>query len=245
MKALLICCAFNEGLKLERTALSIANALKKRNPSAMPVDVLIVDDCSNDGIPEKVCSAYGFKSLRNETRSHVGASILRAYTYGLENQYGILMTIAGNSKDNPEEMDLLINPIVNDKADFVQGSRYLPGGKFGQMPLYRQLATRYLHPLLFNFVTGKKMTDTTNGFRAIRSSLLQDKRINLHQDWLQAYELEPYLLYQTAKLGYRLTEVPVTKIYPEKKLGYSKIPPLKGWWQLIKPLVLLSLGIKK
>lgn len=245
MKALLISCAFNEGIKLERTARSLADALQKRRQAGVPVDVLIVDDGSEDAVPEKICREYGFKLLRNDPRRGVGASILRAYLYGLENHYDILITLAGNSKDSPGEMDLLIEPIVRDEADFVQGSRYLPGGRFGQMPLYRQIGTRYIHPWLFNLVTGKKMTDTTNGFRALRTSLLLDKRINLDQDWLRAYELEPYLLYQTAKLGYRLTEAPVTKIYPDKRLGYSKIPPFKGWWQLMKPFVLLSLGIRK
>ena len=63
-------------------------------------------------------------------------------------------------------------------------------------PLYRQLATRYVHPLLFSLIVWRRFTDTTNGFRAIRLSALDDRRIDLDQPWLDQYELEPYLFYK-------------------------------------------------
>ena len=63
----------------------------------------------------------------------------------------------------------------------MQGSRYLPGGDFGDMPFYRQVATRYVHPLLFSLLMRRRFTDTTNGFRAIRLSILRDPRIDLSQ----------------------------------------------------------------
>ena len=112
------------------------------------------------------------------------------------------------------------------------------------MPAYRKVATR-LHPQLMSLVAGGRVTDSTNGFRAFRLSLLDDQRINIDQDWLNAYELEPYLLFKAVKLGYKFTEVPVTKIYPSKKLGYTKMRPFIGWWSILRPLVYLGLGIKK
>ena len=60
----------------------------------------------------------------------------------------------------------------------MQGSRYLPGGDFGNMPLYRQIATRWVHPLLFSLVVRRRYTDTTNGFRAIRLSMLCARAMN-------------------------------------------------------------------
>jgi dolichol-phosphate mannosyltransferase len=39
--------------------------------------------------------------------------------------------------------------------------------------------------------------------------------------------------------------VPVTKIYPPKELGYTKMKPITGWWSILRPLVFLGLGIKK
>jgi dolichol-phosphate mannosyltransferase len=112
------------------------------------------------------------------------------------------------------------------------------------MPLYRRLATR-LHPALFNLISGAHMTDTTNGFRAASKKLLGDPELNLDQRWLDEYELEVYLLYKARKLGYKVVEAPVTKTYPSKDLGQTKMKPIVGWWSILRPLVLLGLRIKK
>jgi dolichol-phosphate mannosyltransferase len=127
----------------------------------------------------------------------------------------------------------------------VQGSRFLkPDANFGPMPLYRKLATR-VHPLLFSVVARKRVTESTNGFRALRTSMLKDPRIALDQSWLDEYELEPYLLFKAIRLGYGFAEVPVTKIYPPKKQGQTKMKPITGWWSMLRPLVFLGLGLKE
>jgi dolichol-phosphate mannosyltransferase len=138
----------------------------------------------------------------------------------------------------------LVKPIVEEGFDFVQGSRYLPGGDFGNMPFYRQIATRFVHPWLFSLVARRRVTDSTNGFRAIRLSMLDDSAIDIDQEWLDKYELEPYLMFKAIRLGYRFKEVPVTKIYPPKELGYTKMKPFSGWWSILRPLFFLGLGIK-
>ena len=89
------------------------------------------------------------------------------------------------------------------------------------------------------------MTDTTNGYRALRLEVLNDNRVNLDQDWLDKYELEPYLLYTLIRLGYGVREAPVTKIYPMRALGYTKMKPITGWWSILRPILLLGFGIKK
>ncbi|MCK5579787.1 MAG: hypothetical protein KAJ18_00785, partial [Candidatus Omnitrophica bacterium] len=114
----------------------------------------------------------------------------------------------------------------------------------GDMPMYRKMATR-THAFLLSLIAKKKITDSTNGFRAIRLSIFQDKHIDIEQAWLDKYELEPYLLFKIIKLGYRFEEAKVTKIYPDKKLGYTKMKPIVGWWSILKPIVYLGLGIKK
>jgi len=53
------------------------------------------------------------------------------------------------------------------------------------------------------------------------------------------------LLYQAIKLGYRHCEVPVTKIYPRHARGYTKMRPIIGWWSILRPIVLLGLGLRK
>lgn len=205
--------------------------------------VWLVDDASTDDT-YKQAQQRQVRVLRHEKRMGVGRAIRTALETAVAEGFDILVVIAGNNKDAPEQIGRLIKPIIEDGADLVQGSRYLPGGDFGAMPLYRQLATRFVHPLLFSLFSGQRMTDTTNGFRAIRLSILEDPLLRWQEPWLEQYELEPYLLYQSICLGYRVIEVPVTKIYPPKELGITKMKPIVGWWSILKPLFYLRLGLR-
>lgn len=207
-------------------------------------ELMILDDASTDRTAE-IAREMGVKVFTQKRHQGVGAAIRTAIRYARENGFGILVILAGNDKDRPDEIGRLVDPIQAGECDFVQGSRYLRGGQFGNMPVYRTLSTRWLHPFLFSMAAGRRITDSTNGFRAIRLSVLEDKRIDLDQDWLNEYELEPYLFYKLIRLGYRVREVPVTKIYPPKQLGYTKMRPITGWWSILRPIFLLGFGIKK
>jgi len=204
----------------------------------------VVDDASTDGTPE-VARSKGALVLSHERRSGAGAAIRTAIRHARAHGFDVLVILAGNDKDRPPEIERLLAAVADEGCDFVQGSRYLPGGDFGEMPAYRQAATRFVHPLLFSLIVRRRFTDTTNGFRAIRLAALDDERIDIDQAWLDKYELEPYLFFKMVTLGYRVKEVPVTKIYPPKELGYTKMKPITGWWSILRPLVLLGLKIKR
>ncbi len=228
--------AYNEGEKIRRTL--------ARHPQPRPYDLLVMDDGSTDASLDSLPS-NGLRVLRNVGKRGVGSAMKRIFEYALEHDYDILVIQAGNDKDDPGEIPRLLEPILSGEADFVQGSRFLPGGGYSNTPAYRVAATRYLHPLLFSASVGKRVTETTNGFRAFRTALLRDPRVNWRQDWLDRYELEPYLLFQAIRLGYRHREVPVHKIYPPRAEGYTKMPPLVGWWSILRPIFLLGLGLRK
>ena len=216
----------------------------RRVPRHVVDEVLVVDDGSDDSSAD-VARSLGATVLPMGRVVGVGAAIRAGYDYALEKSYDVAVVMAGNNKDSPEEISALLAPIADNRADFVQGSRYLKAGAdFGPMPLYRKLATR-LHPLLFSLVAGRRVTDSTNGFRAIGLRVLADSRLNLSQSWLDQYELEPYLYLQVIRLGYRTTEVPVTKIYPPKSLGQTKMPAVTGWWSMLRPLFYVGLGLKR
>jgi len=238
MKALVIIPAVNENVKLE-SALKRIKSYLDTGEAAMQIDVLVVDDGSTEPLPDVLLNEFGYRKLRNETTKGVGYAIREAYKLGLEQGYDVLMTMAGNDKDEPQEFNRLLNPIVKDEADFVQGSRYLPGGNYGNLPFYRYFATKYMHPILFSLISGQRITDSTNGFRAVRREIFTDGKIDLDQGWLDHYELEPYLFCQSIRKKYRVIEVPVSKIYPAHKLGYSKMRPFVDWWSILRPLFYL------
>jgi dolichol-phosphate mannosyltransferase len=206
-----------------------------------------VDDASDDGTSAMIQSyaPRGVKTLRHLVRSGVGSAIRTAIEYACGEKYDVLVIMAGNDKDNPNEIPVLLSSIEKDGFDFVQGSRYInKNGTGGDMPLYRKFATR-LHPFLMSLVTFRRLTDTTNGFRAFRLSIFDNKNININQAWLNQYELEPYLLFKAIMLKFRFTEAPVTKIYPPKQLGYTKMKPFSGWWSILKPIFYLGLRIRR
>jgi dolichol-phosphate mannosyltransferase len=213
----------------------------RRAPREIVDEVLVVDDGSKDRSRE-VARAGGATVLAMGATIGVGAALRAGFLWARRRRFDLIVVCAGNNKDAPEEIPRLLDPIV-DGADFVQGSRFLSGGRTGGMPLYRQVATR-LHPLLFSLTSGRWVSESTNGFRAFRSALLDDPRIRLDQSWLDAYELEPYLYWKAIRLGYRAAEVPVTKIYPPKAIGYTKMKPITGWWSMLRPLLLLGLRLR-
>jgi len=80
----------------------------------------------------------------------------------------------------------------------------------------------------------------------IISKIFDDKRVNIHQDWLNNYELEYYIHYKALTLGYMSIEVQFSKTYAfRNKGGYSHISPFKDWWQIVGPLFYFEFGIRK
>lgn len=206
--------------------------------------VLVVDDGSTDG-SATVARDKGAEVIELGRTLGVGAALRTGFEYAVANGFDVVVVMAGNNKDSPEEIPLLLTKVVEDGADLVQGSRWLGDGEdFGHMPAYRKVATR-LHPFLFNLISPVKLTDTTNGFRAVTTRLLSDLAEDLKQPWLDEYELEVYLLYKAAKQGYAIGEVGVTKRYPPKSLGQTKMKPITGWWSILRPLVLLGFRLKR
>lgn len=227
---------FNEERKI--------GSVLERVPGDIVDEMVVVDDGSTDGSAE-LARSRGATVISMGATVGVGAALRRGFQHAVAQGHDIVVVMAGNNKDAPEEIPRLLGPIASGDADLVQGSRWLSANRdFGPMPVYRKLATR-LHPRLFSAVAGHHFTDSTNGFRAVSAKVLSDPGLHLDQTWLDQYELEPYLLYKAVKLGYRVTEVPVTKVYPAKTLGQTKMKPITGWWSILRPIVLLGLRLKR
>ena len=83
-----------------------------------------------------------------------------------------------------------------------------------------------VHDLL-SVVSGRRHTDTTNGFRGYSAKLLHDEQVAPFRDVFQTYELHYHLAVESSRNGYKVTETPVTRTYPKGKTP-TKISPLKG-----------------
>ena len=232
-----------------REARKVGNVISRFEPGSVD-EVCLVVDKPDDRILEEIQNAVrdvrvSVTILQNQERKGIGHAIRQGYRYALRNGFKLIVVMAGNGKDDPREIPRVVEPILNEGYDYVQGSRFLPGGRKVRNPFLRGIFTR-LFPFFWTWVIGIRCTDVTNGFRAYRASILQDPKIDVWQDWLDGYELEYYLHYKALTLGYRFTERPVSKIYPrERRGGYTKISPLRDWWQIVGPLVLLRLGARK
>jgi dolichol-phosphate mannosyltransferase len=149
-------------------------------------------------------------------------------------------------------MSVLFKPILNDKADYVQGSRYLPGGRRDHTPFFRLIMVK-VYSLFVSLITWHWCTDALEGVRAYKLSIFDDANINIWQDWLDTYEYETYVHYKVLTSNYRVMEVPISKIYPHDKKtllnpggkSYSFIRPFVDWWLIMRPLFYLRLGLKK
>jgi dolichol-phosphate mannosyltransferase len=236
LKVVALAAAWNEEAKIGEVV--------RRTPKPLVDELVVLDDGSTDRTAE-ISRSLGATVISLGATIGVGAALRAGYKYAVEHGYDVAVVMAGNNKDAPEEIPLLLEPIAEGRADFVQGSRFLNRkANFGPMPYYRRLATR-VHPLIFSVVARRYVTESTNGFRATTRRVLTDPRINLDQSWLDEYELEPYLYLRTIQLGYKTAEAAVTKIYPPKKLGQTKMKPITGWWSILRPLFYVGLGIRK
>ena len=234
-RILCIAAAWNEGERIRKVVQSV--------PRDVVETMMVIDDGSTDDTAAHA-EAAGALVLRQPQNRGVGAALRRGFDYGLEHGYDIVAAVHGGGKTPGEQLPALLDPIIRGEADFTQGSRNIPGGSASGMPLGRRLGTRG-YTMLFSLLCRHWVSDAScSGIRAVSTRLLRDPRMKLHQDWLDRYELEPYMLFQALHLGYRVREVPVLVTYPQDGRAYTKMRAVVDWWRIFRPAVFLALHVR-
>jgi dolichol-phosphate mannosyltransferase len=206
-------------------------------------EAIVVDDGSTDGTGDEARAHGAAVVLRHDVRGGVGAAIRDGWEAALERRRPYLALLSGDDQHEPSELVTALDRLLATNVDYVQGSRWITGGRVEGPARGRIFATR-VYSLVFSVLVLRRVTDATNGFRIFRSELLTHPAIDLHQPWLTSYDLEPYVLFKAIRLGYRVIEHPVTVRYHVRE-DYTKMRGLRDWWRLLRPALLLRAGLKR
>jgi glycosyltransferase involved in cell wall biosynthesis len=222
----------------------ILRQLQGMRQFALPLDIVLVDGGSRDGSmePRRLREELGVHALLRKTGpGKLSAQLRVGMAWCLESGYDGIITIDGNGKDDFRAIPRFAEKL-RDGFDFVQGSRYLPGGIAENTPLDRELGVRFLHAPLISVGAGFRYTDTTNGFRAFSRRLLTDARVRPFRAVFDTYNLHYYLSVRAPRLGFVVCEVPVTRQYPRSGPVPSKIGGLSGKFSILRQTVLAACG---
>lgn len=220
MKVVIVVPTYNERPNLG----PLLDALQEQFAS-MPheMHILVVDDNSPDGTAEVVHEAsrrWDNVHLLTGKKSGLGVAYVRGLRYAIEQlQADAVVQMDADLSHNPADVPRLV-AAIDEGADFVIGSRYVKGGHAPEdwglvrrgMSLTANWGARIIAPLY-------RVHDCTNGFRAIRGSLL--KRMDLTDAPPRGYVILAYLIYQAISLDARIEEVPVT--FSNRASGTSKL----------------------
>ena len=198
------------------------SSIVRRVRAAVPAaHLLVADDASPDGTGRIADQLAGQDDqvhvLHRPGKLGLGAAYLDAFRWGLEHGFDVLVEMDADGSHQPEQLPRLLAGI-EDGADVVLGSRWIPGGEVTNWPVHRSLLSRggnaYTRLLL-----GIPLRDATGGYRAFRAEALT--RLDLDTVTSQGYCFQVDLALRAVDRGLRVDEVPIT--FVEREHGASKM----------------------
>jgi glycosyltransferase involved in cell wall biosynthesis len=142
-----------------------------------------------------------------------GAALKLGYELAVAGGARYVVTLDADGQNDPDEIATMLEPLLEDRADFVIASRRL--GVDQTTDRFRRAGVR-LYAAALNAIVGQQLTDTSNGYRAFRAEVVADISPFLHQDQYQTAEV----VITAARRGWRITEQPT--VWHPRASGESK-----------------------
>ena len=175
-------------------------------------EVLVVDDGSRDGTGD-VAAEHGAPVARHVTNRGGGAALRTGYRLMVESGALIVVPLDADGQHLPSEMPRLVEPVLSGEVDVAHGSRVL--GHADRNTRARELGIVFFNRLV-SFITRTHVTDCSNGYRAVRTTVLP--QLVLRQEQFHTSEF----IIEAIKRGVPAKEIPITV---EQRLhGHSKKP---------------------
>ncbi len=183
--------------------------------------VLVADDASPDGTGD-LADDWAARDdhvhvLHRPGKAGLGAAYIDGFRWGLAHGYEVLVEMDADGSHPPEQLPSLLERI-DDGADLVLGSRWVPGGSVLNWPRYREVLSRGGN-LYTRIALGVPLRDATGGYRAFRAAALE--KIGMDDVESQGYCFQVDLAWRAVQAGLRVDEVPIT--FVEREHGASKM----------------------
>jgi len=178
----------------------------------VPTTVLVVDDGSRDGTGE-IAAEHGAAVARHVINRGGGAALRTGYRLMVESGADVVVTLDADGQHLPSEMERLVKPVLDGEVEVAHGSRVL--GHADRNHFARELGIVFFNRVV-SLITRTHVTDCSNGYRAVRTTVLP--QLVLRQEQFHTSEF----MIEAIKRGIPAKEVPVTV---EQRLhGHSKKP---------------------
>ncbi len=238
MRVLLIIPSYNEEENVLENYRRIIDYNKKNKTN---YDAIVINDGSKDKT-EEICIQHRIPYITLVHNLGIGGAVQTGYQYALKHNYDIAVQFDGDGQHDIRYVKDIIKPITMDKADMVIGSRFIDKSvsEF-QSSKTRRVGISFIS-FLIKLVTGKKIYDTTSGFRAVNKKLIK----LFAEDYPVEYP-EPVSSTKILKKHYRVEEVAVSM--NERVGGVSSLG--KVWKQayymfnVILSIILVAQGSDK